>query len=579
LPFRLHFRLLILNVGAIGILSLLLGSFLTSNLKSGLQSEIEDHLARSASLAKSYARGHALGSNPAELVQEISKTLNVRVTVIAPDGHVLGDSDVEGAGLTEMPNFGSRPEVIEALENRSGIAIEKDSTTGLSYVYAATALDDGTVLRLAQSLAAVETLEQSLRSELLFAIMSGLGISLGLGYLVYAVVSRPLRRLADASHQLAEGNLDYHMDLAGDPDLMVVSSSLNAMAKTLRREMEDLENDKRRTETIMASVSAGIVVFDREARVVFSNPFIKRLLDIHGEFTGRVPMELVRHPALETAVRDALKGEDVAPFDLTTSAGRALLAKAAPVRALSGQVELVVVVFHDLTEIRRAEKMRKDFIANVSHEFKTPLTSIRGYAETLLNSAPSDPNLSREFLEVIERNAALLQALVDDLLILARLESEAPIERQPLNVRSLVEQQIQSRRHLLEEKDIRVELQCPPVEILADRSRLTRAISNLLDNAIHYNRTGGQVRISARENSRGFALEISDTGVGIRQEDQVRIFERFYRVEKSRSRESGGTGLGLAIAKHAIESQGGAISVSSKLGSGSTFTIFLPDGH
>src|SRR5262249_51170951 len=152
------------------------------------------------------------------------------------------------------------------------------------------------------------------------------------------------------------------------------SSSLNAMAKTLRRRIEDLENDKRRTETIMASVSAGIVVFDREARVVFSNPFIKDLLDIHGEFTGRVPMELVRHPALEKAVRDALKGEDVATFDLTTSTGRALLAKAAPVRALSGQVELVVVVFHDLTEIRRTEKMRKDFIANVSHEFKTPLT-------------------------------------------------------------------------------------------------------------------------------------------------------------------------------------------------------------
>jgi two-component system, OmpR family, phosphate regulon sensor histidine kinase PhoR len=569
----------ILNAVTLSVLALLLGYFVSSSVKSGFESEIEDQLYKSALLAKSSISFHPARQNPIDLAQDIAKSLDVRVTIIAPDGRVLADSDVTPEAVPNMANHNDRPEVIQALETGRGTAIRSSATIGVPFIYVAITLEDGTVLRLAKPLAAVETLTQGLRRQLGLAISVGLLITLAFGYMVYAVVSRPLRRLAEASHELAEGNLSYELPLAGDRDLMVVSSSLNSMAKTLRRELEDLENDKRRTETIMASVSAGIVAFDREARVLFSNPFIKNLLDIHGEFTGRVPMELVRHPALETAVRDALKGEEVAPFDLTTSTGRALLAKAAPVRALSGQVDLVVVVFHDLTEIRRAEKMRKDFIANVSHEFKTPLTSIRGYAETLLTSAPSDPNLSREFLEVIERNAALLQALVDDLLILARLESEAPIERQPLNVRSLVEQQIQSRRHLLQEKDIRVELQCPPVEILADRSRLTRAISNLLDNAIHYNRTGGQIRISARDKNHGFALEISDTGVGIRQEDQGRIFERFYRVEKSRSRESGGTGLGLAIAKHAIESQGGAISVSSKLGSGSTFTIFLPHGH
>jgi two-component system phosphate regulon sensor histidine kinase PhoR len=292
-----------------------------------------------------------------------------------------------------------------------------------------------------------------------------------------------------------------------------------------------------------------------------------------------MPLELVRHAAVESAVREALAGNDVPPIDFTTSGGRVLLAKAAPVRGAAGVVEAGVVVFHDLTEIRRVERMRKDFLANVSHEFKTPLTSIRGYAETLLNASPRDARLKREFLEAIERNSSLLQSLVDDLLILARLESELPIEKQRINLRELAEQQIQSRESILEERRIRVILDCPPMQVLVDRSRLARAVSNLLDNAIHYNRDGGEIRITGRAQGNAFALDIADTGVGIPHEDLARIFERFYRVEKSRTRGSGGTGLGLAIAKHAVESQGGSISVTSKTGAGSTFTIFLPAGN
>jgi len=287
-------------------------------------------------------------------------------------------------------------------------------------------------------------------------------------------------------------------------------------------------------------------------------------------------MELVRHASLEGAVRGALRGEDVPAVDLTTRGGRVLSAKAAPVRSLSGQVELAVVVFHDLTEIRRTEKMRKDFIANVSHEFKTPLTSIRGYAETLLDSAAHDTEHTREFLETIQRNSVLLQALVEDLLVLAQLESELPVEKQTIQMRELIEEQIRLRQRLLDDKSIHVELECPPVEVLADRSRLARALSNLLDNAIHYNKPGGQIRISVHSSDRGVGVDVADSGSGIPQKDLARVFERFYRVEKSRTRESGGTGLGLSIAKHAVESQGGTISVASKLGTGSTFTIVLP---
>jgi two-component system phosphate regulon sensor histidine kinase PhoR len=574
--FRLHSRLVILIAGAIAVFALLLGHFLSNSLTSWFSSEIGDQLYRSALLAESNLRLRA-HDNPAHVAQDLSKALNVRVTIIA-NNQVVADADIASEANPNLDNDVDQPEVRHALDEGHGSDTRRLST-GVPFIFVATKLDDGRVLRLGRPLTSLETFAEEFRHQIALAALAGIIITLAFGYLVYVGVSLPLQRLAQASSELAAGNLNSELAVTGDRDLMAVSSSLNTMAKSLRRKIEDLENDKRRTEAIMASITAGIVVFDRQALVVFTNHFMGQLLGTHGEFIGRAPLELIRHAALETAVRDALRRGEASAFDLTTGTGRDLLAKAAPVRGLSGDVEMVVVVFHDLTEIRRTEKMRKDFIANVSHEFKTPLTSIRGYAETLLNAPPKEPELSRDFLEAIERNAALLQALVEDLLILARLESEAPVHKTPLNIHALIEEQVDSRDQLINDKNIEVMVQCPDIDILVDRSRLARTISNLLDNAIHYNKPGGQIRISGKQEARGFTLDIADTGIGIRQEDQARIFERFYRVEKSRSRESGGTGLGLAIAKHAIESQGGTISVASKLGAGSTFTIFLPNSH
>src|SRR5688572_618493 len=220
------------------------------------------------------------------------------------------------------------------------------------------------------------------------------------------------------------------------------------MARNLRLKMAELEADKHRTDAVIAAMSAGVVVFDRAARVILSNSAIETLLGLHMPAAGRIPMELVRHPSIESAVRMGLDGIDAPAIELATGRDQVLLAKAAPVRALSGNVELVVMVFHDLTEIRRTERMRKDFVANVSHEFKTPLTSIRGYAETLLNVEPTDPAVTREFLEAIHRNSTLLQALVDDLLVLASLESELPVSKERFNLKDAIAQQIQSRQPL-----------------------------------------------------------------------------------------------------------------------------------
>jgi two-component system phosphate regulon sensor histidine kinase PhoR len=320
----------------------------------------------------------------------------------------------------------------------------------------------------------------------------------------------------------------------------------------------------------------GVMVLDRDGRITFTNTSLLKVLATGRDLAGRTPLEVFRRPELETAVKAVLAGRPIQTLEIIAGHNRVLQANVAPVTSAAGTVNSVVAVFHDLTEIRRAERMRRDFVANVSHEFKTPLTSIRGYTETLLSGAKDDSKIAADFLSTIERNAQHLEALVSDLLTLAKLEAELPAEREHFDLMSVIKEQVGSRQSALKDRGIQVSVECPDIQIQADRARLATALSNLIDNAIHYNRPSGKIRISAERSNGTLNLSVTDTGNGIPSDELHRIFERFYRVDKSRTRESGGTGLGLAIVKHAIESQGGMIDVTSKIGAGSTFTIHLP---
>jgi two-component system phosphate regulon sensor histidine kinase PhoR len=574
---RLHTRLILLNAAGIGLITLLLGYFIANSIRNTIEVEIEEQLFRSATLASEFIAQDTGVRNPVEIANTLSKILSVRVTLIELNGVVSGDSDVPAVELSQVENHSTRPEVIQTLRTGRGTAIRRSSTVGASFIYVALRSGDR-VLRLAMPLTAVDQLLSRLWRQLLFAMIVAVAMAFAFGYVVYSFVSRPLRRMAEASQKLAVGDLDHHIPVVGDIDLARVGSALNAMAKALKLRMDELVEGRRQIEATIDAMSAGVVVFDRDARVSFANRASRELLEIHGEPEGKAPLEILRHAAMESIVRSALQGQDVPAADFTTSGGRTLNARATPMRQKSGEIAQVVVVFHDLTQLRRIEKVRKDFVANVSHELKTPLTSIRGYAETLLNDPPEDRALSQKFLAAIERNSRVLQALVDDMLVLSKLESEPPVEKSDTDLRELIEDQVQSRSRLIDDRKIQVEIDCPNLRIAADRERLARALANLLDNAIHYNRPGGRIRIAARRLPNEVTIEVEDTGSGIPRNSLHRIFERFYRVEESHSRESGGTGLGLAIAKHAVESQGGAISAASQIGQGSTFTIKLPTG-
>src|SRR6266699_4782756 len=413
-------------------------------------------------------------------------------------------------------------------------------------------------------------------SELAPAVVTGIGLAFIFSYGVRMLVTRPLREIAAASRKLASGDLEQRLPITGDEEIAALGTSLNTMAQNLSKKVQELSDGKQRLELILEAMGQGVMVLDRSGRVTLTNTSILRVLGTARNLAGRTPLEMFRRPELENAVHDVLRGGPPQVLEITAGTGRILQVHVAPVPSVSGGIDSVVAVFHDLTDIRRTEHMRRDFVANVSHEFKTPLTSIRGYAETLMSGAKDDPDVAFDFLKTIEKNAEHLETLVSDLLILARLEAEVPATKEQIPVRSMIEDQIAARQTALREREIAVVIDCPSIDVETDRTRLSTALSNLIDNAIYYNKRGGEIKISAGLQDGTLKLAVADTGLGIPSEELPRIFERFYRVDKARTRESGRTGLGLSIVKHAIESQGGSINVTSRIGAGSTFTIRLP---
>jgi two-component system, OmpR family, phosphate regulon sensor histidine kinase PhoR len=409
----------------------------------------------------------------------------------------------------------------------------------------------------------------------LMAVIAALLTSV-FAYLAWALVTRRVNEMAASATKLAAGHLNERLPIMGNDEIASLAVSLNTMVRSLGTTIHDLADRRQRLELIFEAMKQGVMVLDRAGRVTLVNTAILEVLGTERDLSGRTPLEIFRRPELENAVRAVIAGDPSQILEIAAGNGRILQANVAPVTNVFGEVDSAVVVFHDLTDIRRTEKMRRDFVANVSHEFKTPLTSIRGYAETLLSGAKDDPKIALDFLRTIERNAKHLEDLVTDLLVLARLEAEVPARKDTIDLKTIIEEQLSSRKTSVDERKLRVTLECAAIDIHADRSRLAAALSNLIDNAIYYNKPGGDIRISAEIRNGQLAIAVADTGYGIPSGELPRIFERFYRVDKARARESGGTGLGLSIVKHAIESQGGTIGVSSRIGQGSTFTISLP---
>ena len=361
---------------------------------------------------------------------------------------------------------------------------------------------------------------------------------------------------------------------AGDAD------SARREAQTLRSRVQELEASRSQMEGILQSMREGVVVVDPAGNLLLINQAAREILGLGpGIGPGRSFAECVRHPDLQELVRQVLQTQEPQVRELILySPVECFLQVQASSCRYPPAGSCALVVFHDVTHFKKLEQVRRDFVANVSHELKTPLTAIRAAAETLLDGAIQDADYGRVFLETISEETTRLHRLVDDLLTLARVESrQTALNKERVPVGLFLEELTARYRPLAKTHGVSLELeQTPEVSLLADRSQLAQAVSNLLENAIKYNRPDGRVVVRARESDGTLVLEVEDTGIGIPPEDMPRIFERFYRVDKARSRETGGTGLGLSIVKHVAEVHGGSVEVESRPGSGSRFTLILP---
>jgi two-component system phosphate regulon sensor histidine kinase PhoR len=514
--------------------------------------------------------------------RQAAERAQARVTIVDPHGVALADSHHDPE---TMENHANRPEVIAAHQNQNGVgsSTRHSATINQDLSYVAVRLnyhdEPGYILRLAVSLDDVDSSIAAVRWRILWASFYAALVALIFAYFFSQSFSQRIARL----RAFAEGLVSAHFSQAPLPDtddeLGALGRSLNTTATQLRDLVDRLSVESAQREAILSSMVEGLLAVDGNLRITFANASFARVVGASNPIPARKPLvEVVRAPELrEVLMRVLTAGESVKRRMQLPAAERVFEVQAAPLT--SGTVRGAIAILHDITDLERLERIRRDFVANVSHELRTPLTAIRGYAETLLEGALEDQENNRRFLEIIKAHAIRLNNISSDLLTLSELEAgKARPEPEPVAVCGAVESAL---RTLESEARLRgVSLVCGRMEdlrVLGDRLQIEQALVNLLDNAVKFNRPTGEVLLEVTRAGDGrVRITITDTGIGIPHDDLPRIFERFYRVDKARSREVGGTGLGLSIVKHIIERMNGAVSVESQLGKGSTFTLLLP---
>ncbi|HLW80112.1 MAG TPA: ATP-binding protein, partial [Terriglobia bacterium] len=521
---------------------------------------------------------------PAELQRwsiDAGRRAAARVTLIDPSGVVLADSQHDPGS---MENHAGRAEIRQAYDGQAGSSIRHSATLDRDLCYlalpAAYGGKPGYVLRLALPLEDLNAATRAVRLRILEASLLAALAALVIAYFFSRAFTGRIDRLRRYAESFGDARAAAGPPPAGEDELGSLGRSLERTGAQLRGLVDRLSLESARREAILSSMVEGVLAVDGDLRVTFCNASFARLIGSRIPGAERVPLvDLVRDPGLIGMIsRGLASGESVKQrLQLPAAEGRAFEVQIAPLEAPAGRG--AIAILHDITDLERLERVRRDFVANVSHELRTPLTAILGYAETLLEGALEDKENNRRFVEIIKAHAVRLEHIARDLLTLSELESgKAPGEPERISLRAAVQAALRTVESEARVRGVSlISSKLEDVEVSADRLRLEQALVNLLDNSVKFNRPGGEVRVEASRSSDGRArIAIADTGIGIPSEDLSRIFERFYRVDKARSREVGGTGLGLSIVKHVVERMNGTIEVESTLGKGSTFTLRLP---
>jgi two-component system, OmpR family, phosphate regulon sensor histidine kinase PhoR len=517
-------------------------------------------------------------------VRTLGNKTNTRFTIINYDGKVLADSE-EDPGT--MDNHVNRPEVLAAQSHGFGMATRLSKTIDTKMMYLALSIKkEGKLLgyvRTSLPLSVIDNRLSRIHNIVLFGMGVSIFVALLLGFLVARGFAKPLTAMTAVAESISDGNYDQRVSINRKDEIGSLANSLNKMARSSQERMETIALDKNKLLAILAGMVEGVVAVDTNETIIHLNEAAGRILGIAPQDNIKQRIwEVTQSQELCQVFSEVLSKEIEIRRKLrivTDSKDQIAEVHASPFHDASGGLVGVVAVLYDVSELERLETIRRDFVSNVSHELKTPITAIRGLVETVIDDEEMSPEQQKSFLIKTMGQTIRLSTIVTDLLALSRLESIGiELNREPIDLRDVVQASIQTLLPVSEDKSIQIETQVPdiPVEVLGDREALFQSVTNLLDNAIKYNSTNGTAKVILRKKSGSALIEIKDTGIGIEPIEQHRIFERFYRVDKARSRQLGGTGLGLSIVKHTILVHGGQLSVESIPGSGSTFHISIP---
>ena len=564
---RIFVKLFLAALVVIAACTISLDLLISRTWENMLRSQIETSLRQKAMMLATRVEGAPLDRLP-EIARQAAQAAGARITIIDSSGKVLADSE---ANAGTMENHAMRPEFAAALHGQVASSTRVSKTIGVELLYVAVPIRGGAV-RMAERLTAIQEANVQIRRDLLKGSSLAAILALLLAFVATQSIGRRLLRITEFAERIAAGDLSARIQEGATDEIAHVATALDKTARKLEEGFRALESSRETLETLLNSMQEAVIAISQDDRVLWANQRMERLLP-SGVRLGAPLVQSVRDPEILASIQNALETRDVTMSRAAKIfSGRIFDLTAAPMPGGG-----VVAVLHDQTEIERVEKTRRDFIANVSHELRTPLTSIQGYAETLLEG-DGMPGHQREFLEIIRKNAMRMGRLTEDLLVLARVESgEQAFNLQYTMPQELLDDAVQTFQELAASRGVELSvINTSSSAVLVDRYAIHQVLSNLIDNALKYGDQGSKILLGAGETEEGVQFYVRDFGAGIPSEHLPRLFERFYRVDKARSRESGGTGLGLAIAKHVVRAHSGSIRAESELNHGSTFYFVLP---
>ena len=584
---RFRMKLTLTILGLISLVLIVMGLYFAKVLENSYLQTLQELLYRESSLIAQVVRMSATDSREgtlAEEVKQIASNEEVRVTVINSEGVVLYDNY---SSPQNMENHFHRPEFQSALGGKTGISRRYSETIGEDMMYVAVPVQSGTeIIGAVRSAMPMKGIARTIHN-MWYSLITGLLITLVISSLVVSRISfsitRPIEEITRVARNITLRQFESRVRIKANDEIGQLAGAINFMASSLEQQMYEISENQQRLSGVLNNMASGVMLITEHRRIMLVNPAAEKLLGASGnDVVGKLHIEAGKNFGLSQYIDRCLDtGEKFREeVHIYYPHERILDVNFAPYLNFKGEAKGVVVVLHDITEIRRLEKMRSDFVANVSHELRTPITSIKGFTETLLDGAMYDEETCRNFLQIISDESERLYRMIRDILDLSKIEQKRiPLQPERVHVQELVASTVALVSDQAQRKNLTIRLPDPQPQIwlTIDKDCLQQILLNLLSNAVAYTPENGKIAVEAEEVEKNVKLKVIDTGIGIPERDIPRIFERFYRVDKARSRDSGGTGLGLAIVKHLVETVQGQIHVDSIEGGGTTFTVTLPN--